>query len=102
LDGSDLAYRWLKKSQEEEKEGNKRKQKIEDRSNDEKSDISTLTTKTTKTRGKHLDKYCPACCKTIKGSNWSKHIKNVHDREAFEFERRPKMSPNYGKGKFIG
>ena len=46
---------------------------------DDKSDVSALTTKTTKSKGgKALDKHCSVCKKTISGINWSTHIKKVH------------------------
>jgi len=44
---------------------------------DGKSDISALTTKTT--RGKHLDKHCPLCnFKLIPGKKWSRHHETFH------------------------
>lgn len=68
VDGCDLAYRRIKKTQEEEK----------DDISDSKSDVSALTTKTNKTRGKALDKRCLTCEKIISGKNWDRHTKNVH------------------------
>ncbi|TNV87399.1 hypothetical protein FGO68_gene1667 [Halteria grandinella] len=70
---------------------------MQDKFDDGISDASALTTKTTKTRGKHVDKHCSLCQKTITGGHWSKHVKNVHDGVTLQFERLPKMG-NCGEG----
>jgi hypothetical protein len=81
LEGSDLAYRELKKSIEEEKEpAGRREKKINDKFNDGISDVSAVTNKTSKSRsGKSTDKHCLLCdFKFVKGSNWSRHCKDLH------------------------
>jgi hypothetical protein len=46
---------------------------------DDKSDVSALTTKTSKSKsGKALDKHCSVCNKTLSGANWNKHVGKVH------------------------
>jgi hypothetical protein len=78
LEGSDLAYRLISQSREEVKgsEG-KREKKVKDKLDDGKSDISTLTKKTTS--GKNIDKHCTLCAfRLIRGGDWARHCKKLH------------------------
>ena len=74
-----MAYKKVPKSLEEKKGGNSAGAAIAEDIADDKSDVSAITTKTTKSKsGKALDKHCSVCKKTISGINWSTHIKKVH------------------------
>ena len=66
--------------EEEEKKGGKSAAAIDGEVPDDKSDVSALTTKTTKSKGgKTLDKHCPLCdFKLVRGDNWARHCKSFH------------------------
>ncbi len=74
---------------------------IDEDFSDDKSDVSALTNKTSKsTRGKHADKHCLICKKVISGKNWRVHVKKVHNGETPTFKKRAMVDPN--QGKFLG
>jgi hypothetical protein len=55
------------------------------------SEVSAITTKTNKTSGNHVDKYCLACTKKISGKNWGVHVTKVHNGVAPPFTRQEKV-----------
>ena len=89
------------KSLEEKKGGNSAGAAIAEDIADDKSDVSAITTKTTKSKsGKALDKHCSVCDKTLSGANWNKHVVKVHKGLEASFSVVKGDIKNEGKYRF--
>ena len=84
-------------NEEEKVPPSKREQKYCEKFDDTKSDISALTTKTT--RGKHVNKHCFLCnFRLIPGKNWARHRDTFHkDVEVQGIKCDPNCSHCNGK-----
>ena len=63
----------------------KREQKVQDKFDDGKSDVSAFTTKTNKTTNGALRRHCKPCGKLI--TNWADHKKRLHSGNDVPYEK---------------
>jgi len=63
----------------------KREQKVQDKFDDGKSDVSAFTTKTNKTANGALRRHCKPCGKLI--TNWTDHKKRLHSGNDVPYEK---------------